>query len=62
MGKIELRIEINADLAAQAKASGVSLEAAARANRWAEDNAGAIKLYRQRIKERGVFGEDLRRW
>ena len=29
MGKLELRIEIDADLAAQAKASGVSLEAAA---------------------------------
>ncbi|MDB5457926.1 MAG: Post-segregation antitoxin CcdA [Caulobacter sp.] len=33
-----------------------------RARRWAEENAEALKAYSERIKRRGVFGEDLRRW
>lgn len=37
-------------------------EAEARARRWAEENAEAIADYNRRIAERGVFGEDLRRW
>ena len=36
--------------------------AEARARRWAEENAEAIKAYNERIARRGVFGEDLRRW
>lgn len=37
-------------------------EAEARARQWAEENAEAIAQHRKRIEERGVFGEDLRRW
>ena len=33
-----------------------------RARRWAEENAEALKAYRKRIEERGVFGDDLRTW
>lgn len=34
----------------------------ARGRRWAEENADAIRVHNARIAERGVFGEDLRRW
>jgi antitoxin CcdA len=33
-----------------------------RAKRWAEENAEALKAYRERIEKRGVFGDDLRTW
>lgn len=36
--------------------------AEARARRWAEENAEAIKAYNERIRRRGCFGDDLRRW
>jgi antitoxin CcdA len=36
--------------------------AAARARRWAEENAQAIRLNNEAINRRGVFGADLRRW
>lgn len=36
--------------------------AQARAKRWAEENAEAIRLHNERIDRYGVFGEDLRRW
>ena len=36
--------------------------AEARAERWAEENAEAIRLHNERIDRYGVFGEDLRRW
>ena len=36
--------------------------AEARAKRWAEENAEAIRLHNERIDRSGVFGEDLRRW
>ncbi len=36
--------------------------AEARAKRWAEENAEAIRLHKERIVRYGVFGEDLRRW
>jgi post-segregation antitoxin (ccd killing protein) len=36
--------------------------AEARATRWALENAGAISLHNARVAERGLFGEDLRRW
>ncbi|QTN18634.1 type II toxin-antitoxin system CcdA family antitoxin [Brevundimonas sp. AJA228-03] len=36
--------------------------AEARAKRWAEENAEALKAYRLRIERDGVFGEDLRTW
>jgi antitoxin CcdA len=33
-----------------------------RARRWAEENAEALKAYRERIEKRGAFGDDLRTW
>lgn len=36
--------------------------AQARAKRWAQDNAAAIKEHNDRIDRYGVFGEDLRNW
>lgn len=33
-----------------------------RARRWAEENAEALKAFRERIERRGVFGDDLRTW
>ena len=36
--------------------------AEARAKRWAEENAEAIRLHNERIDRYGVFGEDQRRW
>lgn len=36
--------------------------AEARAKRWSEENAEAIRLHIERIDRYGVFGEDLRRW
>ncbi|HEY2708467.1 MAG TPA: type II toxin-antitoxin system CcdA family antitoxin [Caulobacteraceae bacterium] len=97
MGKVELHLEIDAELLAQANEKGVVLDAAleagiraaltsdssdapigivaavahqrlrpaeaeAAAKRWAEENVEAIEAYRRRIDERGMFGEDLRRW
>ena len=78
MGKVELRIEIDADLLARAKATGRSVEsmveegfrnaishptgADERARRWAEENADAIADYNRRIAERGLFGDEFRKW
>lgn len=77
MGKIELKIEIDADLLAKAKAAGLMVEDIAedalrarlaalsddeKARLWAEENAEAIKAQRERIDAHGVFGEDLRTW
>ena len=36
------------------------LSDAEKANKWAEENADALKAQRERIDEYGVFGEDLR--
>ena len=97
MGKVEMRVEIDTELVAQARAAGVAFDDAAeiglrialanvgrghplgvvashlrqladpvsadeRARRWAVGNADAIRTHNARIAERGVFGEDLRRW
>lgn len=78
MGKVELKLEIDADLAAEARESGVDLEALAenairaamrsadagadRARRWAEENAEAIASYNARIAKRGMFGDEFRKW
>ncbi|MDO8321574.1 type II toxin-antitoxin system CcdA family antitoxin [Phenylobacterium sp.] len=77
MGKIELKIEIDADLLAKGQAAGLdmarTLENGIRqatraesdedkARRWAEENAEALKAQRERIDAHGVFGEDLRTW
>ena len=34
----------------------------ARARRWAEENAEAIKDYNARIRRRGLIGDHFRRW
>jgi len=97
MGKVERRIEIDAELLALADAAGIALQDAVeiglrlalaetgrgrpigivashlkqtadpsggdeRARQWALENAEAISTHNARIAERGVFGEDLRRW
>ncbi len=97
MGKVEMRVEIDVELAEQARAAGITLDDAAelglrialadagrahpigivashlrqvayaeaadeRGRRWAQENADAIRVHNARIAERGVFGEDLRRW
>jgi antitoxin CcdA len=77
MGKTELKIQIDTDLAQRAAAEGVDVDAIAeaalrkalpldsgdeRARRWAEENAEAIAAHRKRIEEFGVFGDDLRTW
>lgn len=36
--------------------------AEARARRWAEENAEAIRHNNETIARRGIFGADLRRW
>ena len=36
--------------------------AEARAKRWADDNAEAIKAYNDRIARDGCFGEEFRTW
>ncbi len=33
-----------------------------RARLWAEENAEALKAYRERVERRGAFGDDLRTW
>jgi len=33
-----------------------------RVRRWAQENSDAIRVHNARVAERGVFGEDLRRW
>jgi antitoxin CcdA len=97
MGKAEMRVEIDSELPAQARAAGIAIDDAAeiglrialadadrgrplgvvashlrqmddpaaaqqRARRWAEENADAIAVHNARIGERGLFGDDLRRW
>lgn len=37
-------------------------EAAARARRWAEENAEALRMRGERIEREGCFGEAWRRW
>jgi antitoxin CcdA len=97
MGKAVMRVEIDSELLAQARAAGIAIDDAAeiglrialvdadrgralglvashlrqmadpaaaqqRAQRWVEENADAIAVHNARIAERGIFGEDLRRW
>ena len=46
--------------AARQKADPVGAEA--RARKWAEENAEAIKAYAERIEREGCFGEEWRNW
>ena len=77
MGKAELRLEIDELLLQQARSADVHIalvleralkealgpEAAdARARKWAEDNATALKAYEERIEREGCFGEEWRNW
>ena len=43
-------------------ASGRAAAADARAAKWAEENAEAIADYNRRIRERGLIGEEFRKW
>jgi antitoxin CcdA len=36
--------------------------AEARARRWAEENAEALRAYNSRIERNGPFGDDVRTW
>lgn len=77
MGKIELTIEVDADLLARAQSAGIDAQAVAaaavreaidaisdedKARRWATENSEALKAQRERIEAVGIFGEDLRAW
>lgn len=66
-------VSVNADLLEKAKALGINLSQALEGRlielvttrvreRWLEENADAIDDYNARIEERGVFGDDLRRF
>ena len=78
MGKPETNLHVDEELLAQAAGVSVEQVAEsairqalakadpgaadARAARWAEENAEAIKAHRERIEQYGVFGEDFRTW
>ena len=80
MGKVELKIGIDAELVAQAERLGISIGgmderalrlhlqkvdpagAEARAKRWAEENAEAIRIHNAFVAEHGCFGEEWRDW
>lgn len=66
-------LSINSDLLRQAKEHHLNLSnalekrlieiiAEARRREWREENGDAIAAYNQRIKEKGVFSEDLRKF
>lgn len=61
---VDLDVEALAvDSIRRAVASRRASEAdAASARAWAEENAEALELHRDRIARFGVFGEDLRSW
>jgi antitoxin CcdA len=77
MGKAELKLQIDAHLLEQARAAQIDMALIAeralkaalgpaaaeeRSRAWAQDNAEAIADHNRRIRESGVFGEDLRSW
>lgn len=49
-------------VAADARQKADLAGAEARARKWAEDNAEAIKAYGERIEREGCFGEEWRQW
>ncbi|MBL8556060.1 MAG: type II toxin-antitoxin system CcdA family antitoxin [Phenylobacterium sp.] len=78
MGKPELKIDpeliqqaraagVNVDYIAE-RAIRLELQRAdpagaeARARKWAEENAEAIADYNRRIRERGLIGDEFRKW
>jgi post-segregation antitoxin (ccd killing protein) len=77
MGKIELRIKLDAGLLSRAEAAGRDVAALAdaalrkavpsknaseRSRQWAEANTDAIRVHEQRIERYGVFGDGLPTW
>jgi len=78
MGKGELRIDpelLDQAKAAGVRTTEVAEEALraalrkadtvaadARAAKWAEENAEAIKDYNRRIRERGLISDEFRKW
>jgi antitoxin CcdA len=54
------RVAENAIRLALSKADPAAADA--RAAKWAEENAEAIKDYNRRIRERGLFSDGLRTW
>lgn len=76
MGKVDLKIEIDQSLLDEARSVDLDVDSirravairqaaetdAADAKAWAEENAAALELHRERIARFGVFGEDLRSW
>ena len=62
MGKVEMHGEVDTKLVAQAARIAFDDAAEERGRRCADENADAIGTHNARIAERGVFGEDLRRW
>jgi antitoxin CcdA len=66
-------LSIDSDLLRQAKEHHINLSnalekrfikiiAEAKRREWREENGDAIAAYNQRIKEKGVFSEDLRKF
>ena len=75
MGKVDLNIEIDADLLDQARRLDIDIEEATadglrraliiRKNAAltdATENADTLEAYRRRVERDGVFGEDFRTW
>jgi antitoxin CcdA len=77
MGKVELKLEFDADLLEQARAAQLELSlmlervvkqalggdaAEERARRWAIENAEAINSHNRFVNEHGEFGANWRAW
>jgi antitoxin CcdA len=77
MGKTELKLEIDAVLAEQARVAEIQMtlvferalkaelgEAAAaeRARRWANESAPSIEAHNRFVEEHGAFGAEWRSW
>jgi post-segregation antitoxin (ccd killing protein) len=60
---IRRRLSAAWSLTASAERQRTDPDAAAeRARQWAEENAEGIEAYNERIDDRGVFGDEFRRW
>jgi antitoxin CcdA len=60
-----LRLDVGAMSEAQLRLQLQKIDpagAAARARRWAEENAEAIKDHNDRIRRRGLISEHFRKW
>lgn len=72
-GKRKVRLKIDSDLLARARAAGLDLSHAAERGivralntvarqDWPAQNAEAIRRYNERVREEGVFSDGLRRF